>query len=142
MHWTIEKALRAIAIERDEEEYDSAFDAVRQLVEVLGENDLANRIFQDIPGEIPFELIVDLFNLLSWQTEDNGAAIARTVEQWLITGQDIRRLRIALNLDVYPFVDAQQMSRTLSVVAEKFPRLAGRCCHLIDSRQAAEEHRS
>ncbi|WP_347929545.1 hypothetical protein [Pseudomonas helvetica] len=135
MHPTVETALTIISSERDESEYSDSFEAVRAVVVALGEEDLAERLFLDIPGSVPFELIADLFDLLAWQTDDNGAAITRSVENWLLDGRDIRKVRIALNLEVYPFRHANEMYRVLSALGESTPEVAHRCQEMIASRK-------
>ena len=110
-------ALQTLCQERDSGEYSAAFEAVSALVNEYGECELANRLFEEIPGTVPFELVAELFNLLVWQTNDNGDAITQTAESWLCKGSDIRKLRIALNLDVYPFLDEVEMRQVLSALA-------------------------
>lgn len=79
MHPSLKKALDIINIERNAE-YTQAFDAVHEVVSVFGELDLATRLFAKIPRTVPEELVAELFNLLAWQTNDNGAAMTREVE--------------------------------------------------------------
>lgn len=98
MHPSLKQALDIISIERHAAEYTQAFDAVNEVVSVFGELDLANRLFAEIPRTVPEELVVELFNLLAWQTNDNGAAMTREVETWLREQHDPRKLRIAMSL--------------------------------------------
>jgi len=84
---------------------------------------------------VPFELVAELFNLLAWQTNDNGASVTRTIETWLREGTDNRKLLIALHLDVYPFIDDEEMERVLSHLAETNVRVSARCKELIRSRR-------
>lgn len=79
-----------------------------------------------------------LFDLLAWQTDDNGAAMTRTVERWLIEGSHTRKVQIALNLGVYPFPDERDMYRVLTQVAGNLPQVADRCRELINARQHRE----
>lgn len=134
MHSTISAALDAICRERDDQSYTEAFDAVDVVVREIGELDLANILFGEIPRSVPFEVVADLFNILLWQTSDNGAAITRAIESWLSEGSDNRKLLIALNLDIYPFVDAKEMDAVLMRLAESNVRVAARCKELIRSR--------
>lgn len=135
MHPSLQEALDIITIERNAAKYTDAFDAVREVVNVFGELNLANRLFAEIPEKVPAELIAALFDLLAWQTDDNGAAMTREVENWLREGQDTRKLVIALGLQVYPFPDAQEMYHVLSRLAVTIPEVAARCQQLIASRK-------
>lgn len=131
----ISKSLDAICVERDDQRYSASFHAVSTLIEKLGEHDLAERLFQEIPRTVPFELVAELFDLLTWQTEDNGGAIHRTLEDWLRDGTDNRKILIALNSGVYPFKDRREMERILSHIAEKNTRVASRCLEVIQARK-------
>jgi hypothetical protein len=67
--------------------------------------------------------------------DDNGSAMTRTAERWLVEGTDLRKIQIALNLEVYPFADEHEMYRVLSDVAVSLPQMAGRCQLLISARK-------
>ncbi|WP_420233301.1 hypothetical protein ACN079_01980 [Pseudomonas sp. ABY48] len=135
MHQVVTRALDVIASECCEPEYTEAFSAVRAVVTEFGEKNLAERLFADIPDSISFLLVARLFNLLAWQTDDNGSAMTRTVEHWLVEGTNLRKLQLALNLDVYPFVEEGDMYRVLSDVAVTHPQLADKCQQMISSRK-------
>ncbi len=137
MHPSLKHALNIISIERNATEYSQAFDAVLEVVNVFGEPDLANRLFVEIPRTVPETLVAELFNLLAWQTNDNGAAMTREVEAWLREGLDTRKLTIAMGLQVYPFPDAQEMYQVLTTLAEVVPEVAARCQGLIALRKAS-----
>src|SRR5262249_39501992 len=83
--------------------------------------DLAERLYADIPAECPWEVVADLFSILLWTTSDNGKAMIQTAEGWLLARDDARRVRIALNLDGYPFSLPAEMEQVLAQVAERFP---------------------
>ncbi|MGE7955929.1 hypothetical protein ACQKQA_04880 [Pseudomonas sp. NPDC089530] len=135
MHQTVARALDLIALENSRPEYPEAFRAAQAVVTEFGELDLADRLFADIPESVPFLLVVKLFDLLAWQTDDNGSAMTRTIERWLVEGTSLRKVQIALNLDVYPFLDECEMCRVLSDIAELHPQVADKCQQLIGSRQ-------
>ena len=137
MHPTISAALDAICHERDDQKYSASFDAAAAVAEAFGEQDLADRVYSEIPRSIPFELVADLFNLLAWQTNDNGASVARAAECWLQEGADNRKLLIALHLEVYPFIDGFEMERVLSHLADQNSRVSARCRELMRSRSEA-----
>lgn len=136
MHQTVERALNVIAGESSEPEYTEAFSAAHAVVVEFGEENLADRLFADIPDSISFRQVARLFDFLAWQTDDNGSAMTRTVERWLVEGTDLRKIQIALNLEVYPFADEREMYRVLSEVAVSHPPVASRCQLLISSRKS------
>ena len=98
MHPVLATALAKIRQERDEKSYSASLDAVSAIVRHFGEVNLAEVLFSEIPRTVPFELVAELFDLLAWQTNDNGASMARTTEAWLREGSDSRKLLIALHL--------------------------------------------
>ena len=126
-------ALQVVANERGAK-FDKAFAAATALVSGLSESDLAERIVAEAPPSVPWEVIADLLGILQWSTKDNGAAICRTAERWLLEGSDVRRMSIALDLDSYPFLDDEQMQTVLERIAQQFPELAFRCRALIAER--------
>ena len=135
MHTIISRALDAICLERDDQKYSASFDAVSALVKEFGEQGLAERLFSEIPRTVPFELVAELFEFLTWQTEDNGGAIHQTFENWLRDGTDSRKILIALNSGVYPFRDDQEMEQVLSQLVQTNARVAGRCQEVIQARK-------
>ena len=135
MHQVVERALNVIAAESSEPEYTEAFRAVHAVVVEFGEENLADRLFADIPDSIPFMQVARLFDFLAWQTNDNGSAMTRTVERWVVEGTDLRKIQIALNLEVYPFPDEHEMYRVLSDVAVSHPQVSDTCEKLISSRK-------
>jgi len=135
MHQVVERALNVIAVESSEPEYIEAFSASRAVVLEFGEENLADRLFADIPDSISFMQVARLFDLLAWQTEDNGSAMTRAIERWLVEGTNLRKVQIALNLDVYPFLDEREMDRVLSDVAVSLPEMADRCRQITSSRK-------
>lgn len=136
MHPLVAQAIDSICLSRDEGNWKSLDeDVLSNLIQEFGEDALSERLYREIPRSVPYEVVCDLFDLLAWRTNDNGASVTRAVEDWLIEGLDDRKLRIALHLGVYPFIDVHQMEDVLSRLAEKKPMLAHRCSELIKSRQ-------
>jgi hypothetical protein len=132
MHKIISAALDAICLERDNKKYSASFDAAAAIVAEFGEVNLANILFSEIPRTVPFELVSELLDLLIWQTNDNGADIAKTIETWLREGTDNRKLLIALNIhDIYPFADSEEMERILTHLARTNGCVSSRCKELI-----------
>ncbi|MCO5412142.1 hypothetical protein [Ralstonia mojiangensis] len=136
MHPVISAALDAICLERDDQNYSASYETAAAIVKEFGERDLAEIVFSEIPRTVPFELVAELFNLIAWQTTDNGASVTRTIEAWLREGQDNRKLLIALHLEVFPFIDDEEMYRVLSHLGETNSRVSARCKELIWLRKA------
>lgn len=135
---TLAEMLATIAAERDRKP-GRRFVVVKRLLAEFGEADLAERLYAAIPSDCPWEVVADLFSLLEWSTSDNGSALQRAAEGWLRTGDDLRRIRVALHLDVYPFLDRAEMEEVLQGVAVRYPAVAERCSELIESRRRLPE---
>ncbi len=132
MNDTLATALQCIAAESPN--FARSFEAVDALLQVYGEEDLANRIVSDVEEGVDWRIVADLLGLLQWSTSDNGSAIAHTAEQWLRDGSDERRANIALHLETYPFSDKLEMETILESIARRFPSTRDRCTKLIHSR--------
>lgn len=132
------ETLAAIGSERGGR-FDRSFALVDRLLAEFGEVDLAERLYATIPIECPWEVVADLFGILEWSTSDNGAALIRATESWLRAGEDTRRIRVALHLDSYPFLDRSEMEQVLRKVAAKHHEVAARCNELIESRRRLPE---
>ena len=136
MHPLVEQVIETICLSRDEGNWKSLNEKVlTDLAQEFGEDNLADRLYREIPRSVPYEVVCDLFNLLAWRTNDNGSSVTRAIEDWLRNGTDGRKLRIALNLDVYPFIDEDEMESVLSALAQTSPVVAFRCQELIKSRK-------
>jgi hypothetical protein len=131
----ITETLDAIAAERGN--FNRSFDLVDEVIRKFGEAGLVERLYTAIPRERPWEDIADLFGILIWSTGDNGGALMRTMEQWLLDGSDLRQVQIALHLDVYPLSSPTSepgtMERGLRAVGAKFPEAAEQCRYLVES---------
>ncbi|WP_165228194.1 hypothetical protein [Aquisphaera insulae] len=130
----LDETLAAIASERGGG-FNRSFSLASDLLAEYGEPRLAERLITDIPPTVPWEVVADLLGILSWTTSDNGSASFRTAERWLREATDLRRILIALNLDVYPFLDSKEMERVLLRVADRHPEASGRCRELIAARR-------
>lgn len=136
MHSLVAQAIDTICLSRDEGDWKSLNEVVLSaLVQEFGENDFADRLYRDIPRSVPYEVVCDLFDLLAWRTNDNGSSVSRAIENWLREGLDRRMLRIVLRLEVYPFIDAQEMEEVLLRLTGTTPSFAYRCADLIKSRK-------
>jgi hypothetical protein len=129
----------AVLAEERERQFERSFGVVDRLLAEYGEIDLAERLYREIPVEAPWQLVADLFSILLWQTSDNGAALSRTTEEWLVAGNDRRQIHIALHLDSYPFLDREKMEAVLGQIADRHPEAAERCRELIASRRLVGE---
>jgi hypothetical protein len=132
------ETLAAIEMERGGQ-FGRSFALVDRLLAEFGEANLAERLYAAIPSACPWEVVADLFGILQWSTCDNGAALDRAAEGWLRTGEDLRRVRVALHLDSYPFRERSEMERVLRDVAARHPEVAARCDELIASRRRLPE---
>jgi hypothetical protein len=129
----LQETLSVIALERSRS-FDTSFDLVDDLLVAYGHRGLIEHLYADIPKDYPWEVIADLFVLLMWAMGDQGAALATLTECWLLQANNLKKIQIALNLEVYPFDDAEQMQHVLAVVAYRYPEVAPRCQELIASR--------
>ena len=133
----VTETLDTIAAERGN--FNRSFDLVNDVIRRFGEAGLAERLYEAIPREQPWQDVADLFGILIWSTSDNGRALPRTTEHWLRDASDARQVQIALHLDVYPFLDRETMEQVLGEVPAKFPEVAERCRELIESRRRLPE---
>lgn len=133
MRTQLQLAIAAVTQERHDQ-FDASFDKVAALVADYSPEELADRLIDDIPPTVLWEVAADILNILIWSTEDNGSSIMRTAEQWLTDAQDLRRIKMALDLDVYPFATKDQMQHLLTEVAQRFPEVSPQCKALVDSR--------
>ncbi len=134
----LEEALNLIEQERPDR-YDAAFEAVDRVVETFGEDGLADAVFDTAPMSTTPCLLSDLLSIAAWQTSDNGAAISRTCEGWLRETSDVRKARVALHLEVFPFKNRSDMEQVLQDLAHRLPAIAHRCAELIEARRSIPE---
>lgn len=137
MNPLLKKTLETIKIE--DEDFKDSFDLVDEIVEQYGEDNLAIRLYNDIDETIDWKLIADLFCILVWSTNDNGHALTRETDRWLVEAVDIRKIKIALNLDVFPFIERSRMEDVLPHVAKKYPEVSERCLELIEKRRKLDD---
>jgi hypothetical protein len=134
MNHALSQALEAVARERGQG-FNGASHTASLLVAEWGESNLAERLLTEVPASVPWEVAADLLGILQWSTQDNGAAISRQADLWLIEAKDPRRIQVALHLDTYPFRSIAQMSAVLAEVATHHPEVANRCTQLIHQRR-------
>lgn len=133
MRTQLQQAIEAVTRERHNR-FNESFAKVAALIPQYPPEELAERLMDDIPLAVPWEVAADILGILIWSTDDNGASVMRTAEQWLIDAEDLRRIHLALSLDFYPFKTNRQMRHVLNKVAQRFPEMISQCNSLIDSR--------
>lgn len=129
----LDQLTEAIARERSTS-FRECFRLARALVDTYGEDRLADRLFDEIPYTVSWEIVADLLGILIWITKDDGAGITHSADDWLRAASDERKVHIALYLETFPFVDAEEMILVFSIVKDKFPDLKPRCDELIRER--------
>ena len=130
-HSVLKQALDAIAFER-ETRLQHSFELAQELVSEYGEADLAERLFADLPDGCPWEVSAVLFDMLTYMTSENGAAIRQTLEGWLRAGDDLQKVQIAVNLEGIAFSDdPNETSQVLTRISELHPEVRERCDWII-----------
>lgn len=116
--------------------FRESFPLVNELLKEYGQEDLAERLYNDIPIDCPWEVVANLFGILIWSMDDSGAAaLFDATNQWLLEGNSLRRIKIALHIDVCPFYNQQQMRDVLTELANQYPEVAQQCYDFISSRK-------
>lgn len=136
MYQSMNKILKKTlsCIEKENGEFDKSFSLVDLLIQEYGEERLAERLYSEIDHAIDCKVVAALYGILVWSTSDNGHALIKTTEQWILDCEDVRKISIALHLDVFPFRESSEMEKRLSDVARKFPSITSRCEELIRER--------
>ena len=110
-------------------------DAVEDLFRALGSEDIAPLVGQLVRQErLSLHAGSALLAVATWCGQENGAALHRTLDQWLREGSDSQRISLALTHSVFPFIDAAEMDKVLTQIAERFPEHAAQCRYLIVNR--------
>lgn len=131
----LQQTLSAIESER-KEDFDKSFLLVEKLLKQYGEENLAECLYNDIPEDCLWEVVADLFAILVWDVSDDGAAALLTAtDQWLLKGNNLRKIKIALHLDIYPFRNEPKMREVLTDLASRYPAIAQQCNDFIASRK-------
>lgn len=120
---------------RDKRPSRATFSLVDQLIEEQGEAGIADWVLDSSPPTEPWESIAEILAIMIWSTSDNGTRIMRDAERWLASGTDERRAFVAMNLDVYPFRDPQEMEEVFHKIAAAFPNQQDLCASMVTSRR-------
>jgi hypothetical protein len=135
----VTEALATVAAEYGN--LDRTFDLARQLVNAYGQEDLAERLYADLPADGSWEgaavLYHAIFWVLQWQGRGDDTRLMESPERWLHDGTDLGKVRIVLHVEVYPFDRPAEMERVLRRVAARQPAVAERCRELIAARREA-----
>ncbi len=134
MNTILEKTL--LKIEEEADDFDESFRLVDDLLEEYGEENLASRLYSEIGESFNWEIVANLFAILIWSTSDNGHQLTKKTENWLVEGKEPRKIKIALNLDVYPFLESNTMEAALKAIALKHPSLKELCHKVIEQRKS------
>lgn len=137
MNPVLSQALDAILRERGSR-FIEAFGSAEQLLEAYGQEGIAERIADEAAPVASPLVVADLLSILFWTSGDNGASIRRVSEAWLEECVDEWRVKVALHLESYPFLEAGRMWAILEKVAARFPALRERCEEL-QMRRAQDE---
>lgn len=98
MQPVLAQVIASICRERDQR-FKDTLPLVQQLLSEYGEHDLANRLYAEIPRDVPYEVVADLFDLvLRSGNESCTDAIARSMRSWLRQAADNRKLNVALRV--------------------------------------------
>ena len=119
--------------------FDKSFKAVAELIADYSPEELADRLVAHISPDVPWEVAADVLGILIWSTSDNGASNMRAAERWLVEAKNVRQVRIAISLDVYPFKRRAEMRQVLEEVARIIPEVAATCAMLINERERLPE---
>jgi hypothetical protein len=138
---TLAKVLEAISNERSTG-FNESFRLVATLVNEYGENEISERVLRDSPRSVQLEILADLLNILAWQAQDNGTAIQSSAESWLVEATDVRKVTVALALEVYPFRELAQMESAFEILCAKMPEVTSRCLKLIEMRKIDSQKQS
>ncbi len=132
MNEILANALKCIEIEN--EKFDKSFELVDLVVQEYGEENLADRLYNEIDSSIHWKVVADLYAILIWSTSDNGSKLTCATDRWISECEEERKIQIALHLDTYPFLNGREMVEKLNKVAAKFPSVSDKCIKLINSR--------
>lgn len=130
----LKKVIESIEIESPDR-YCQSFILVDALVKEYSEENLAERLYEELRYNSSKEVIAKLFCILIWSTSDNGSALMRTTDKWIESLSDEKKIWIALNVEAYPFESKQYMEEVLLKVQAKFPELLVFCEDLIKTRK-------
>ncbi|WP_344446430.1 hypothetical protein [Kitasatospora nipponensis] len=123
--------------EHDADFPDELFDAVDDLIEAYGADDIAEIVFQAVAaGRATAGQAVVFLNVAVWSGTDNGSSMKRTLDTWVREASDTVRLQIALHHEAYPLPTRAEMIAKLVEIAFGFPEHRAICERHIAERPA------
>ncbi|RST13005.1 hypothetical protein E2C00_16705 [Streptomyces sp. WAC05374] len=131
--------LCAVHVPEDEsaELPDDLFDAVDQLIAAYGADDIAEIIAQAVrSGRITVRQATTCLGVAQWSGTDNGAALRRTLDDWVRRADDTARLHMALHQGMWLLPTATEMHAKLTEIAVRYPEHQAVCRYLISTRPA------
>ncbi|MBP0454251.1 hypothetical protein J5Y04_32660 [Kitasatospora sp. RG8] len=130
--------LCAVALPEDESANlpDEVFDAVNDLIEAYGADDIAEIVARAVhAGQATVGQATTLLNVAAWSGTDNGASMKLTLDDWVRRADDTVRLSMALHHEVYLLPTAAEMTAVLTDVAARFPEHRAICQDRIAGRR-------
>ena len=139
MNTLLEKTLNCV--ERESPNFDASFELVDQLLASYGDRLTADCLYADIDSTVKWKTVADLIAIMIWSTPDNGHSLTQVTDRWLVEKGDIRKIQIAINLDVYPFLDPSEMDAVFASIQNDYPQLKAELVKMIESRKRDERKR-
>ncbi len=126
MHNIKEKINHCISVISKEKDsgWSKSYDCVDNLIEEYGDDLFAERLLNDIPGNISAGVVADILNIAIWSTSDNGAGIIKTAAKWLGECDSERKVKIALALDVVLVPEFANREKLFSRIRSSFPHIS------------------
>jgi hypothetical protein len=116
---------------------DEIFDAVQDLIDACGTDDIAEVVAGAVDaGRATLLQAITFLDVAVWSGTDNGTAMKLTTDEWVRRADDPVRLHIALHHETYPLPTAAQMKTRLTEIAARFPEHRAICERLIATRPA------
>ncbi|MFD9517596.1 hypothetical protein [Streptomyces sp. NPDC059979] len=92
-----------VSQEDDADFPDELFDAVDDLIDCWGADDVAEIVAEAVyAGRATVEQGIVFLNVAVWSGTDNGASMKHTLDAWVREAQDLVRLKMALHHECYP----------------------------------------
>lgn len=104
--------------------------------------DKITELIYKLSTSVPAIKVAELYNVLCWSAENRGGIALEEIQEWFY-GKQVRRVEIALQVDIFPSNSMQECQRILEEIAKKFRHLDHLCVSLrreVDQRLAEEEN--
>jgi hypothetical protein len=104
--------------------------------------DIMETLAQRLAPALPGAALSDVFDLLIWTVDDNGADIVRVLREW-VSSDDVVKVDAALSVkELFLFDSREKMVANLVPVKERFPELAPKVDQVLgrwDASRPAED---